>query len=199
VGDGSSVDFVSWSLAFCSGRHRNDHRWLTRFPRLDRAVLLRSGALQSGMRTEWVLKGGTGVASAVHIACTARQDGLEIRTGDQVQVVTYWYDTLPWRGLLRQFFKCPTCERICRTLFFDRHWGCRVCLELEYPIKASSGRVVAAYQIEDMRRSLIKTRPGSQQWKELRARIAALHTILSADVARIRRDLRRRLKNDYRR
>jgi hypothetical protein len=184
--------------AFGTGCTRNDHRWLTHFPRLDRAILLRSGALQPGMRTEWLVQAGTGAASALSIKLTALPDGLEIKTGDQVQVVTYWYETLPW-GPLRQAFRCPVCERVCRSLYFDGHWGCRICLRLEYPIRAVSGRIVAAYQIEDMRRSLIKARPGSPRARHLRTQIVKQHAILTADVARIRRDLRRRLKNDYRR
>jgi hypothetical protein len=139
----------------------------------------------------------TGVAGALSIELTAAADGLTISTSRQQQVVRYWYDAMP-SGELRQFFRCPVCERICRSLYFDGHWGCRTCLKLEYPIKAS-GRVAAAYQIEDLRRSLIKVRPGSPRARRLLAQIAEHHAILSADVARIRRDLRRRLKNDYKR
>jgi hypothetical protein len=83
-------------------------------------------------------------------------------------------------------------------LFFDGHWGCRVCLKLEYPTTTVSGHVVAAYQIRELQRGLIAARPGSQR-KAIFAQIAEQHRILTADVRRIRRDLQRRLKNDYRR
>ena len=73
-----------------------------------------------------------------------------------------------------------------------------MCLKLEYPSKGT-GRAVAASRIADLQRSLIKARPGSPQWKELRARITAQHSALTADVARIRRDLKRRLAKDYKR
>jgi hypothetical protein len=149
------------------------------------------------MRTSWLVKARTGVASAQSIELTAAADGLTISTSGQQQVVRYWYDTMPG-GELRQFFRCPVCERICRSLYFDQRWACRTCLKLEYPIKAS-GRIVAAYQIENLRRSLIKVRPGSPRARRLLVQIAEHHAILSADIARIRRDLRRRLKNDYKR
>jgi hypothetical protein len=176
---------------------KHDPRWITNYPRLDRRTLARNGALQPGMRTNWRLKGPLGVASSVHIACTALTDGLEITTGDQVQVVRYRYDTVPC-GNLRQFFCCPSCERVCRTLYYDRHWGCRVCVKLIYPSR-SPGRIAVACRIDEMRRSLIGVRPGSQQWKHLLAQITEHHAILSANVARVRRDLRRRLHNDYKR
>jgi hypothetical protein len=187
--------------AFGSGKGvKTGDRWLTKFPRLDRGTLARSGALQPGMRTTWVLKAGPGAADAISIQLTALPDGLEFRIGDQVQVAHYWYDS-PWpHKSLRQFFRCPACERVCRTLYFDQHWGCRVCLELTYPVRSEpAGRALAIHQIAELQRSLIKARPGSRRWKDLLAQIAALHAILTADVARVRRDLRRRLKNDYRR
>ena len=149
------------------------------------------------MRTSWLVKARTGAASVRSIELTAAADGLTISTSGRQQVVRYWYDTMPG-GELRQFFRCPVCERICRSLYFDQHWGCRTCLKLEYPIKGS-GRIVAAHRIEDIRRSLIKVRPGSPRARQLLAQIAEYHAILSADVARIRRDLRRRLKKDYKR
>ena len=174
-----------------------DRRWLNTFPRLDRGTLMRSGALQPGMRTRWGVNDPMGVAAALSIELVAAADGLTISTNGQQQVVRYWYDTVPC-GSLRLFFKCPACERSCRSLYFDQHWGCRVCLELTYPVRSTpASRVLAAHQIADLRRSLIKAQPGSPQWRDLLARIAAHHAILSSDVARIRRDLRRRLKNDY--
>jgi hypothetical protein len=140
------------------------------------------------------------MGAALSIELIAAPHGVTIMTGDQVQAVYYHYDTLPWGGFLRQYFRCPACERVCRTLYFDQHWGCRVCLELTYPVRSDpAGRALAIHQIADLQRSLIKTRPGSRRWKDLLAQIAALHAILTADVARVRRDLRRRLKNDYRR
>jgi len=183
--------------AFGTGCRRNDHRWLPRFARLDRETLARLGALRLGMRTSWLVRDPLGVAAALCIELTAAADGLTISTSGEHQVVRYWYDTMQG-GELRQFFRCPVCERICRSLYFDQHWGCRTCLKLEYPIKGS-GRIVAAHRIEDLRRRLIKVRPGSARARRLLAQIAEHHAILSADVARIRRDLRRRLKNDYKR
>jgi hypothetical protein len=151
------------------------------------------------MRTSWVVKTGAGVASALYIELTAAPDGLTITTGDQVQVVRYRYDAMP-NGGLRLFFLCPSCERICWKLYLDDgRWGCWVCLGLKHPSKVVHGRVMAVYQIESLRRSLARVQPGSLQARRLLAGIAELHAILSADVARVRRDLRRRLKNDYRR
>jgi hypothetical protein len=60
-------------------------------------------------------------------------------------------------------------------------------------------RTAVVLRLGGLHRSLLKLRPGSRQWNELRARIAAQHAVLTADVARIRSDLRRRLDNDYRR
>ena len=57
--------------------------------------------------------------------------------------------------------------------------------------------MLAPHTIADLRRALLKARPGSRRWKELLAQITALHATLTTDVARVRRDLRRRLKNDY--
>jgi hypothetical protein len=178
---------------------KRDRRWHVDYPCLDRRTLMRSGALQPGMRTEWALKAGPGVAAALSIELTATANGLTITTGDQQQVVRYWYDTVPC-GSLRLFFRCPSCQRVCKRLHFDKHWGCRVCLGLRYPIRSTpADRTLVARQIEDMRRSLIETRPGSPQWHDLLARIAAHYALLTLDVARVRRDLRRRLKNNYRR
>ena len=59
--------------AFGSGKPVRTDRWLTRFPRLDRAMLARFGALDPGMKTDWLIRGpiaeasekeGTGVAAA---------------------------------------------------------------------------------------------------------------------------------------
>ena len=144
-------------------------------------------------------EGGTWGSRCPYIELTAAADGLTIVTGDQTQVTHYWYDKVPC-GSLRQFFRCPSCERVCKRLYFDKHWGCRVCLGLRYPIRSTpADRTLVARQIDDMRRRLIETRPGSPQWRDLLARIAAHYALLTLDVARVRRDLRRRLKNDYRR
>jgi hypothetical protein len=195
--------------AFGSGKPVGIDRWLTRFPRLDRAMLARIGALDPGMKTHWSIRGriaegsekeGTGVAAALTIKLTAAVDGATISIGDQVQIVRYWYDRALPHGGLRQFFVCPDCERVTRTLFFENRWACRVCLGLRYPSRSTpAARVLAVHKLVDLQRTLVRTRPGSRRWHELRARIDVQYKILSADVARVRRDLRRRLKNDYRR
>jgi hypothetical protein len=173
---------------------------MNRFPRLDRGTLTRAGALQPGQRTRWAVKNPKGVARALSIELTAAPDGLTISTGEQVQVVYYWYDGALPHGGLRQFFRCPACERVCRTLYFDSHWACRVCLKLRYPANSLlAGRAIAVHRVESLQRSLFKARPGSRRWHELRSRIAMHHKILTIDVARIRHDLRRRLKSDYKR
>jgi hypothetical protein len=197
--------------AFGSGKPVRTDRWLTRFPRLDRAMLARCGALDPGMKTHWSIRGpiaeenekeGTGAASALLIKLAAAPDGLTISTGDQVQVVRYWYDRALPHGGLRQFWVCP-CGKVARILFFENRetrWACRVCLRLRYPSRSTpAARVLAVHKLVDPQRTLVRTRPGSRHWHELRARIDVQYKILSADVARVRRDLRRRLKNDYRR
>jgi len=196
--------------AFGSGKPVGTDRWLTRFPRLDRVMLARIGALDPGMKTHWSIRGpiaegnekeGTGAAAALLIKLAAAPDGLTISTGDEVQVVVrYWYDRALPHGGLRQFFVCPVCGRVARTLFFEYRWACRVCLRLRYPSRSTpAARVLAAHKLADLRRTLVRTRPGSKRWHDLRGRIAMHHKILTDDVARVRRDLRRRLANDYRR
>jgi hypothetical protein len=186
--------------AFGSGKPAKSERWITRFSRLDRGTLARIGVLAPGKRTSWVVRDPTGAADAIRIELAARQDGLVIAVGNQVQIVRYWYDGALPHGGLRQFFRCPVCERVCRSLYFDGYFGCRVCLELTYPTDSTpAGRVLAVHQIADLKRGLLETRPGSRRWKDLLAQIAQRHAILTADVARVRRDLRRRLKNDYKR
>jgi hypothetical protein len=185
--------------AFGSGKPAKSERWITVFPRFDRGTLARLGALQPGKRTQWVLKERQGAAPPVRIELAALPDGLVITTGDLVQVARYHYDKVPC-GSQRQFFRCPVCERVCRTLYLDQRWGCRVCLNLRYWTDSTpASRVLAVHQIANLQRGLLETRPGSRRWKDLLARIAQRHAILTADVARVRRDLRRRLKNDYRR
>jgi hypothetical protein len=186
------------TAAFGCGKPAHTNRLIPNFPRLDRATLTRSGALQPGMRTSWVVRDPKG-ASAIHIELAAAPDGLTISTGDQVQVVRYRYDAMP-NGGIKILFLCPSCERICWKLYLDDgRWGCWVCLGLKHPSKVVHGRVMAVYLIEELRRNLARTQPGSLQARRLRARIVELHAILSSDVARVRRDLRRRLKTDYRR
>jgi hypothetical protein len=175
-------------------------RWITAYPRFDRGALARLGVLDPGSRTSWALKEGPGVANPVHVELAAAADGLEITTGNRVQVVRYWYDSALPHGGLRQFFCCPCCSRICRSLYFDGYWGCRSCLQLRYPIRsAPAGRSLAVHQIADLRRGLLSARPGSRRWHELRAQVTQQYAVLSSDVARIRRDLKRRLANDYKR
>jgi hypothetical protein len=172
-------------------------------------MLARIGALDPGMKTHWSIRGpiaegsekkGTGVAAALTIKLAAAPDGLTISTGDQVQIVRYWYDRALPHGGLRQFFVCPDCERVTRTLFLEYRWACRFCLRLKYPSRSTpAARVLAAHKLVDLQRTLIRARPGSRKWLDLRARIAAQYSLLTADVAKVRRDLTRRLKNDYRR
>jgi hypothetical protein len=155
------------------------------------------------MRTQWLLKERPGVAAALSVELTALPDGLVLTTGDQVITVPYRYDTMACRyakGSLRQFLTCPSCASLRRTLYLDAgHWGCRKCLELRYPIRSSPRRAVIASQIEDTLRRLIETRPGSREWHELRARIADQHEALVGHVARMRRDLTKRLKRNHKR
>jgi hypothetical protein len=195
--------------AFGSGKPAKSERWITVFPRFDRGNLARLGALDPGKRTQWVVKDPRNPTGALFIELVAAVDRLTIVTGHRVQVVRYHYDSALPHGGLRQFFVCcglevlappRSCERICRTLYFDQHWGCRTCLNLRYPTDSTpASRVLAVHQIADLKRGLLETRPGSRRWKDLLAQIAQRHAILTADVARVRRDLWRRLKNDYRR
>jgi hypothetical protein len=53
-------------------------------------------------------------APPIRIELTALPDGLVITTGNLVQVARYHYDKVPC-GSLRQFFRCPVCERLCRS------------------------------------------------------------------------------------
>jgi hypothetical protein len=186
--------------AFGSGKPAKSERWITLFPRFDRGSLARLGVLQPGKRTEWVVRDPKNPASATHIKLTAAADGLTISSNGQQQVVRSWYDSALPHGGLRQLFWCP-CGRVCRTIYFGGDcFLCRVCLGLRYPTDSTpSGRILAVHKIADLRRNLLRARPGSRRWKTLLAEIARQHAILTADVARVRHDLRRRLKNDYRR
>src|SRR5262249_47999137 len=151
--------------AFGSGKRAKNERWITRFPRLDRGALARLGALDPGQRTQWVVKAGTGAAHAVFVELHARVDGLEGVMGDRVQVVHYWYDSALPHGGLRQFLVCPAgCGHARRTLYFDGQLACRSCLGLRYPTdSALSSRMLAPHRIADLRRALLKARPGSRR------------------------------------
>jgi hypothetical protein len=189
--------------AFGTGWTVKTERWITLYPRLDRGSLARLGVLAPGKRTKWVVRDPKNPTSTSSIELVARQDGLELRTGDRVQVALYYYDRVPC-GSLRQFWRCPSCSRITRSLYYDGSYdgsfGCRVCLSLRYVTDGTpSDRILAAHRIAGLRRSLARARPGSAYARRLAVKIGALHKILTADVARIRRDLQRRLKNDYKR
>jgi hypothetical protein len=149
------------------------------------------------------MKAGPGVAAALRVELVAAPDGLTISIGEHQQVVHYWYDTILLRHrrqALRQFFRCPACERVCKRLYYaDGFLGCFTCHRLRYPTQSTpAGRTLAVRQIENLRRNLLRVRPGSPRWKILVAQIAKEHAVLTADVGRIRHDLKRRLKNDYR-
>ena len=162
---------------------KRDRRWHVDYPCLDRRTLMQSGALRPGARSEWVMKAGPGVATALSVELIAAPDGLTISTGGHQQVVHYWYDTIllrHHRQELRQFFRCPACERVCKRLYYAvGHWGCRTCHRLRYPIQSTpAGRILAVRQIEDLRRNLLRARPGSRRWKIFVAQITKEHAVL---------------------